>query len=88
MKIEAAYIAFVVYVLNPSNFWVRTNEHQNEFQDIMKNINKYYDLCENDELILRNPEPDYFVVLDIARIDIFIELSSLKLMVIKLMFIF
>ncbi|DAA24499.1 TPA: tudor-like [Bos taurus] len=60
MKIEAAYIAFVVYVLNPSHFWVRTNEHQNEFQDIMKNINKYYDLCENDELILRNPEPGLF----------------------------
>ncbi|CAI9174645.1 unnamed protein product [Rangifer tarandus platyrhynchus] len=60
MKIEAAYIGFVVYVLNPSNFWVRTNEHQNEFQDTIKNINKYYDLCENDELILRNPEPGLF----------------------------
>ncbi|XP_016080222.1 PREDICTED: tudor domain-containing protein 15 [Miniopterus natalensis] len=60
MEIEAAYIAFVAYVLNPSNFWVRTNKHQNEFQDIMKNINKFYDLCENDELILRNPEPGLF----------------------------
>nr|XP_045367864.1 tudor domain-containing protein 15 [Camelus bactrianus] len=60
MEIEAVYIVFVVYVLNPSNFWVRTNEHQNEFQDIMKNINKFYDLCENDELILRNPEPGLF----------------------------
>ncbi|XP_077607183.1 tudor domain-containing protein 15 [Crocuta crocuta] len=60
MDIEAAYIAFVVYVLNPSNFWVRTNEHQNELQDIMKNINKFYDFCENNELILRNPEPGLF----------------------------
>ncbi|XP_037668690.1 tudor domain-containing protein 15 [Choloepus didactylus] len=60
MEIGAAYIAFVVYVLNPSNFWVCTNDHQNEFQDIMKNINKCYDLCENDELILRNPEPGLF----------------------------
>ncbi|XP_048078821.1 tudor domain-containing protein 15 [Ursus arctos] len=60
MEIEAAYIAFVAYVLNPSNFWVRTNEHQNELQDIMKNINKSYDLCENDELILRNPKPGLF----------------------------
>ncbi|CAK7297243.1 Tudor domain-containing protein 15 [Vulpes lagopus] len=57
MDIRAAYIAFVAYVLNPSNFWVRTNEHQHELQDIMKNINKSYDLCENDEMILRNPEP-------------------------------
>ncbi|XP_023406141.1 tudor domain-containing protein 15 [Loxodonta africana] len=60
MEIEAAYIAFVAYVLNPSNFWVRTNDHQNEFQDIMRNINKFYDLCKNDELILRNPEPGLF----------------------------
>ncbi|XP_069925472.1 tudor domain-containing protein 15 isoform X1 [Oryctolagus cuniculus] len=60
MEIEATYIAFVAYVLNPSNFWVRTNDHQTEFQDIMKNINKFYDLCENDELILRNPEPGLF----------------------------
>ncbi|XP_057599384.1 tudor domain-containing protein 15 [Hippopotamus amphibius kiboko] len=60
MEIEDVYIAFVAYVLNPSNFWVRTNEHQNEFQDIMKNINKFYDLCDNDELILRNPEPGLF----------------------------
>nr|XP_013212809.2 tudor domain-containing protein 15 [Ictidomys tridecemlineatus] len=60
MEMEAAYVAFVAYVLNPSNFWVRTNAHQNEFQDIMKNINKFYDLCENDELILRNPEPGLF----------------------------
>ncbi|XP_032209091.1 tudor domain-containing protein 15 [Mustela erminea] len=60
MEIETAYIAFVAYVLNPSNFWVRTNEHQNELQDLMKNINKSYDSCENDELILRNPEPGLF----------------------------
>ncbi|XP_077008324.1 tudor domain-containing protein 15 isoform X2 [Tamandua tetradactyla] len=60
MEIGAAYVAFVVYVLNPSNFWVRTNDHQNEFQDIMKNINKFYDLCENNELILRNPVPGLF----------------------------
>lgn len=60
MEVEVVYIAFVAYVLNPSNFWVRTNEHQKEFQDIMKNINKFYDLCENDKLILRHPEPGLF----------------------------
>ncbi|KAM5254534.1 LOW QUALITY PROTEIN: tudor domain-containing protein 15 [Hipposideros larvatus] len=60
MEIETAYLALVAYVLNPTNFWVRTNEHQKEFHDIMKNINRLYDLCENDELILRNPEPGLF----------------------------
>ncbi|XP_053445288.1 tudor domain-containing protein 15 [Nycticebus coucang] len=60
METEAAYVAFVVYVLNPSNFWVRINDHQNEFQDLLTNINKFYDLCENDEMILRKPEPGLF----------------------------
>ncbi|KAK2493266.1 hypothetical protein MC885_004093 [Smutsia gigantea] len=60
MEIEAAHVAWVANVLNPSNFWVRTNEHQNEFEDLMKNINQFYDLSENDELILRNPEPGLF----------------------------
>nr|XP_013011173.1 tudor domain-containing protein 15 [Cavia porcellus] len=60
MVVKTVYVAFVSYVLNPSNFWVRTNNHQNEFQDIMKNINKCYDSCENDELILRNPKPGMF----------------------------
>lgn len=60
MEIDTAYIASVAYVLNPSNFWVRINEHQNEFQDVMKNINTFYDTHENDELVLRNPEPGVF----------------------------
>ncbi|XP_045700294.1 tudor domain-containing protein 15 [Phyllostomus hastatus] len=60
MEIDTAYIASVAYVLNPSNFWVRISEHQNEFQDVMKNINRFYDMHENDELILRNPEPGLF----------------------------
>lgn len=60
MEIETVYVAWVAYVLNPSNFWVRTNEHQSEFEDLMKNINKFYDLCENDDLILRNPESGLF----------------------------
>lgn len=60
MEIGDSHIAFVAYVLNPSNFWVRTDKHQKEFQDVMKNINAFYDSCENDEFILRNPEPGLF----------------------------
>ncbi|XP_036891373.1 tudor domain-containing protein 15 [Sturnira hondurensis] len=60
MEVDTAYIASVAYVLNPSNFWVRINERQHEFQEVMKNINKFYDIHENDELILRNPEPGLF----------------------------
>ncbi|XP_040586899.1 tudor domain-containing protein 15 [Mesocricetus auratus] len=57
MEIESTHIAFVVNVLNPSNFWVRISKHQNKFEDIMKTINTFYNASENDELTLRNPEP-------------------------------
>lgn len=60
MEIESAHIAFVVSVLNPSNFWVRISKHQKKFEDIMKALNKFYDASENDELTLRNPKPGLF----------------------------
>lgn len=60
MEIESTHIAFVVSVLNPSNFWVRISKHQKKFEDIMKAINKFYVAFEDDELILRNPEPGLF----------------------------
>ncbi|XP_068959116.1 tudor domain-containing protein 15 [Petaurus breviceps papuanus] len=60
MKVNSAYVAFVEYVLNPSNFWVRTNDHQNRFQDLMKKIGELYDSCEKEEMLLRKPEPGLF----------------------------
>lgn len=60
MEIDSTHIAFVVSVLNPSNFWVRISKHQKKFEDIMKSLNTFYDASENDELTLRNPEPGLF----------------------------
>uniref|UniRef100_A0A8I6AN93 Tudor domain containing 15 n=1 Tax=Rattus norvegicus TaxID=10116 RepID=A0A8I6AN93_RAT len=60
MEIESTYIAFVVNVLNPSNFWVRINKYQNKFQDLMRTINMFYNKPENDELTLRHPGPGLF----------------------------
>nr|XP_020823126.1 tudor domain-containing protein 15 isoform X1 [Phascolarctos cinereus] len=60
MKVNSAYVAFVEYVLNPSNFWVRTDDHQNRFQDLTKKIGELYDSCEKEEMILKKPEPGLF----------------------------
>uniref|UniRef100_A0A8C5X107 Tudor domain containing 15 n=1 Tax=Malurus cyaneus samueli TaxID=2593467 RepID=A0A8C5X107_9PASS len=38
MQINSFYGAFVVYVINPSDFWIQTCRYQNEFQALMKNI--------------------------------------------------
>ncbi|NWV10904.1 TDR15 protein, partial [Ptilonorhynchus violaceus] len=57
MQMNSFYGAFVVYVINPSEFWVQTCRYQNEFQALMKNIACAYIQCRDDEMVLKNPEP-------------------------------
>ncbi|XP_009883646.1 PREDICTED: tudor domain-containing protein 15-like [Charadrius vociferus] len=57
MQMNSFHSAFVVYVINPSDFWIQTCDYQNEFQSLMKNISDAYDECGDDEMVLKNPEP-------------------------------
>ncbi|MGH0136679.1 UNVERIFIED_CONTAM: hypothetical protein FKN15_037530 [Acipenser sinensis] len=51
------FVGYVEHVLNPSDFWIRTDDHNSEFEEMMKNIVCFYDSLELDEGILDNPEP-------------------------------
>ncbi|NWR09896.1 TDR15 protein, partial [Paradoxornis webbianus] len=57
MQMNSFYGAFVVYVVNPSDFWIQTCRYQNEFQMLMKNIACTYSKCRDDEMVLKKPEP-------------------------------
>ncbi|XP_060089435.1 tudor domain-containing protein 15 [Heteronotia binoei] len=57
MKIGSICVAFVEYVLNPSNFWVQTNYNVDEFETLMCKISDAYDTGEIGDKILENPEP-------------------------------
>ncbi|NXM94723.1 TDR15 protein, partial [Sylvia borin] len=57
MQMNSFYGAFVVYVVNPSDFWIQTCRYQNEFQMLMKNIACTYSQCRDDEMVLKKPEP-------------------------------
>ncbi|NWH74769.1 TDR15 protein, partial [Piaya cayana] len=57
MQTGFCYFAVVVYVINPSNFWIQLCEYQNEFQALLKNISRAYNGCQADEMVLKNPEP-------------------------------
>ncbi|NXI05373.1 TDR15 protein, partial [Pachycephala philippinensis] len=57
MQLNSFYGAFVVYVINPSDFWIQTCRYQNEFQALMKNIACTYSQCRDDEMVLKKPEP-------------------------------
>ncbi|KAK1171764.1 tudor domain-containing protein 15-like, partial [Acipenser oxyrinchus oxyrinchus] len=53
----SVFVGYVEHVLNPSDFWIRTDDHNSEFEEMMKNIVCFYDSLELDEGILDNPEP-------------------------------
>ncbi|CAM9969798.1 unnamed protein product, partial [Bubo scandiacus] len=57
MQINSFHTAFVVHVINPSDFWVRLCEYQDEFQALMKDIADTYNQCGADEMVLKKPEP-------------------------------
>ncbi|NXP02354.1 TDR15 protein, partial [Thinocorus orbignyianus] len=57
MQVNSLHTAFVVYVINPSDFWIQTCEYENEFQALSKNIADAYNQCGADEMVLKNPEP-------------------------------
>ncbi|KAM5163290.1 tudor domain-containing protein 15 [Mantella aurantiaca] len=56
MDTDSIYVAYVEYVLNPSNFWIRTDYCQNEFSAMMAEIAKQYDKCELMEMVVEDPQ--------------------------------
>ncbi|KAM6279772.1 tudor domain-containing protein 15 [Porphyrio hochstetteri] len=57
MQVNSFHAAIVVYVINPSDFYIQTCEYRNEFNTLMKNIAGVYNQCGTDEMVLKNPEP-------------------------------
>ncbi|NXD21766.1 TDR15 protein, partial [Spelaeornis formosus] len=57
LQTNSFYGAFVVHVVNPSDFWIQTCRYQNEFQALMRNIACTYSRCRDDEMVLKKPEP-------------------------------
>ncbi|NWI53200.1 TDR15 protein, partial [Calyptomena viridis] len=57
IQMNSFYVAFVVHIINPSDFWVQTCRHQYKFQTLMKNIGQVYSQCGADEMILKKPKP-------------------------------
>ncbi|XP_018423553.1 PREDICTED: tudor domain-containing protein 15-like [Nanorana parkeri] len=53
----SVHVAYVEYVLNPSNFWIRTDHCQNEFVEMMAEIAERYNKCELMEMLIEDPQP-------------------------------
>nr|XP_033791473.1 tudor domain-containing protein 15 [Geotrypetes seraphini]XP_033791474.1 tudor domain-containing protein 15 [Geotrypetes seraphini] len=57
MKIDSVHVAYVEYVLNPSNFWIRTDTYECEFLAMSRNISEAYSTYGINDNILENPKP-------------------------------
>uniref|UniRef100_A0A8C5MR12 Tudor domain containing 15 n=1 Tax=Leptobrachium leishanense TaxID=445787 RepID=A0A8C5MR12_9ANUR len=57
MEVDSVYVVFVEYVITPSNFWIKTDDCQNEFLAMMEGITKLYDSCGPTEMVLEDPTP-------------------------------
>ncbi|OCT79026.1 tudor domain-containing protein 15 [Xenopus laevis] len=57
MNVDSVYVGHVEYVLNPSNFCIRTDELQNEFSVMMEKIAKIYNPCGRTERVIKDPKP-------------------------------
>ncbi|XP_056420269.1 tudor domain-containing protein 15 [Hyla sarda] len=57
MDLESIYVAYVEYVINPSNFWIRIDDSQKDFTKMMAEIAEKYSKCEIMDMVLQNPKP-------------------------------
>ncbi|XP_063771381.1 tudor domain-containing protein 15 [Pseudophryne corroboree] len=57
MDLESVHVVYVEYVLNPSDFWVRTDDCQIEFSAMMAEIAEQYTKCELMEMVMEDPKP-------------------------------
>ncbi|XP_023652803.2 tudor domain-containing protein 15 [Paramormyrops kingsleyae] len=57
IKDNSIFRGFVEYVLNPSDFWLRTEERNCRFEDMLQNMAKYFSDLKLHEGILENPVP-------------------------------
>ncbi|KAM3932758.1 tudor domain-containing protein 15 [Leptodactylus fuscus] len=57
MDLESVHVVYVEYVVNPSNFWIRIDESQKDFTEMMTEIAEKYSKCELMDMVLENPKP-------------------------------
>ncbi|XP_067875943.1 tudor domain-containing protein 15-like, partial [Heterodontus francisci] len=60
MKVNASYVGFVEYVINPSDFWIRTSEYNYEFECLMNSITDHYSKIGINEELIQEPVPGLF----------------------------
>ncbi|XP_028997364.1 tudor domain-containing protein 15 isoform X2 [Betta splendens] len=57
VQVGSAFVGFVEYALDPSKFWIRTQKHNDEFEEMTRKLADHFYQVKMDDDILMNPEP-------------------------------
>lgn len=56
MTVGAAFAGYVTFAQNPERFWIRTQNRNNEFEELMSNMADHFREVEMDDDVLVNPQ--------------------------------
>uniref|UniRef100_A0A3Q3GFW4 Tudor domain containing 15 n=1 Tax=Labrus bergylta TaxID=56723 RepID=A0A3Q3GFW4_9LABR len=56
LQVNSVFVGYVEHVQNPSNFWIRTQKRNDEFEEMMAKMSDHFDQVKLDEDVLLNPE--------------------------------
>ncbi|KAM9840297.1 tudor domain-containing protein 15 [Aulostomus maculatus] len=56
VQVGSVFVGYVEYSQNPSNFWIRTQKRNEEFQEMMKQIADHFSQVKLHDDVLENPE--------------------------------
>uniref|UniRef100_A0A3Q3IIP8 Tudor domain-containing protein n=1 Tax=Monopterus albus TaxID=43700 RepID=A0A3Q3IIP8_MONAL len=56
VEVNSVFVGYVVYVENPTHFWIRTQKRNDEFEELMTEIADHFRQVKLEEDVLLNPE--------------------------------
>ncbi|KAM6991741.1 tudor domain-containing protein 15 [Tautogolabrus adspersus] len=56
LQVNSVFVGYVEHVQNPSNFWIRTQKRNDEFEEMMAKMSDHFNQAKLDEDVLLNPE--------------------------------
>ncbi|XP_070705962.1 tudor domain-containing protein 15 [Pempheris klunzingeri] len=56
VQLHSVFVGYVEYIQNPSQFWIRTQKRNDEFEEMMTKMADHFSQVKLDEDVLSNPE--------------------------------
>uniref|UniRef100_A0A673C4P4 Si:dkeyp-93d12.1 n=1 Tax=Sphaeramia orbicularis TaxID=375764 RepID=A0A673C4P4_9TELE len=57
VEVDSVFVGYVEHVHSPTEFWIRTQKRNDEFEELMMKMTSYYSQVKLDEDVLEDPQP-------------------------------